>query len=182
MPDRTAVVLVVASGAAWESPALQHLNARPGVVVLKRCVDVDDLLASAAAGQADVAVLGLDSPGLDLAAVDHLRRHGVRPVAVVPSALSPEAARLRASRIAISSIVPETRLDSLPEAVTAPEELPPPTRPAVGDPVTAGAAATAATAPRPAPPEPESARDRPAAAPASPSVPGRVVTVWGPAG
>ncbi|WP_228943283.1 AAA family ATPase [Nocardioides sp. Leaf374] len=178
MPDRTAVVLVVASGAAWESPALQHLNARPGVVVLKRCVDVDDLLASAAAGQADVAVLGLDSPGLDLAAVDHLRRHGVRPVAVVPSALSPEAARLRASRIAISSIVPETRLDSLPEAVTAPEEPPPPTRPAGGgDPVPA-----APTAPRPAPPEPDSARDRPAAAPASPSAPGRVVTVWGPAG
>ncbi|MCM3514317.1 hypothetical protein [Nocardioides sp. P86] len=178
MPDRTAVVLVVASGAAWESPALQHLNARPGVVVLKRCVDVDDLLASAAAGQADVAVLGLDSPGLDLAAVDHLRRHGVRPVAVVPSVYSPEAARLRASRIAISSIVPETRLDSLPEAVTAPEEPPPPTRPAGGgDPVPA-----APTAPRPAPSEPESARDRPAAAPASPSVPGRVVTVWGPAG
>ena len=38
---------------------------RSDVVVLKRCVDVDDLLATAASGQADVAVLGLDAPGLD---------------------------------------------------------------------------------------------------------------------
>ena len=52
------------------------------MVVLKRCVDVDDLLAAVTAGQADVAVLSLDAPGLDPATVAHLRRHAVRPVAV----------------------------------------------------------------------------------------------------
>ena len=78
-------VLVVASGAAWESAALGLLSARPDIVVLKRCVDVDDLLASAAMGQADAAVVALDAPGLDPDAVERLRRHQVRPVAVLPA-------------------------------------------------------------------------------------------------
>ena len=60
-----------------------------GIVVLKRCVDVDDLLAAASAGQADVAVLGLDAPGLDPTAVELLRRHEVRAVAVVPDGAAP---------------------------------------------------------------------------------------------
>ena len=79
---RMVVVLLVAAGAAWESAALATLSGRRDVVVLKRCVDVDDLLATATSGQADVAVVGLDAPGFDLAAVDHLGEHGVRPVAV----------------------------------------------------------------------------------------------------
>ena len=57
------VVLIVAAGAPWESGALAALGARSDVVVLKRCVDVDDLLATAAAGQADVAVVGARRPG-----------------------------------------------------------------------------------------------------------------------
>ena len=59
------VVLIVASGAAWEPEALRLLGDHPRIVVLKRCVDVDDLMAAATAGQADVAVVGLDAPGLD---------------------------------------------------------------------------------------------------------------------
>ncbi|CAI9409390.1 hypothetical protein [Nocardioides sp. T2.26MG-1] len=87
MADR-ALVLIVASGAAWEPDALRLLGDHPGIVVLKRCVDVDDLLAAATAGQADVAVLGLDAPGLDRGAVDLLRKHGVRPVAIAPGSAS----------------------------------------------------------------------------------------------
>ena len=116
------VVLVVASGAAWESTALTLLNDRPGIVVLKRCVDVDDLLAAASAGQADVAVLGVDAPGLDAAAVGHLRAHSVRPVAVVSGGPAFDAACLRASRIGIRSLVAEDELASLPDAVAAGEE------------------------------------------------------------
>ena len=117
------VVLMVASGAPWESTALTILNDHPGVVVLKRCVDIDDLLASASAGQADVAVLGLDAPGLDVAAVDHLRKHGVRPVAVV-AAGAMEAGRVRGSRIGIRALVADDELDALPEVVTAPDRAP----------------------------------------------------------
>jgi MinD-like ATPase involved in chromosome partitioning or flagellar assembly len=123
MPPPTIVVLVVASGAAWESPALGILGAHPGIVVLKRCVDVDDLLATASAGQADVAVLGLDAPGLDVAAVDHLRGHGVRPVAVVASDAM-EAGRVRASRVGIAELVADDALDTLPDAVTAADRAP----------------------------------------------------------
>ncbi len=123
MPPSTIVVLVVASGAAWESPALGILGAHPGIVVLKRCVDVDDLLATAAAGQADVAVLGLDAPGLDVAAVDHLRGHGVRPVAVVATEAM-EAGRVRASRIGIGELVADDALDALPDAVTTADRAP----------------------------------------------------------
>lgn len=45
------VVLVAGGGAAWEAGALEVLAARSGVVVLKRCVDVDDLLAAASSGR-----------------------------------------------------------------------------------------------------------------------------------
>jgi len=122
------VVLVVASGAAWESSALGILGAHPGIVVLKRCVDVDDLMAAASAGQADVAVLGLDAPGLDVSAVEHLRSHAVRPVAIVPSAAI-EAGRVRASRIGIAELVAEEELEALPDAVTAADRAPVPPPP-----------------------------------------------------
>jgi MinD-like ATPase involved in chromosome partitioning or flagellar assembly len=115
------VVLVVAAGAAWESTALGLLAERQGIVVLKRCVDLDDLLAAASAGQADVAVLGVDTHGLDQAAVDLLRKHSVRPVAVIPDGVGLDAARLRATRIGIRSTVAESGLTSLPEAVLADE-------------------------------------------------------------
>ena len=148
------VALMAAGGAPWESTALTALNGHPGVVVLKRCVDIDDLLASASAGQADVAVLGLDSPGLDVAAVDHLRKHGVRPVAVVASDLV-EPGRVRGSRIGIRALVPDDELEALPEVVTAPDPTP--------------------TAIRP-PAEP------PAVPVPAPGSTGRVIVVWGPAG
>lgn len=157
------VVLVVAAGAAWESTALGRLNDTPGVVVLKRCVDVDDLLAAASAGQSDVAVLALDAPGLDRAAIDHLHRHGVAAVAVTPATVPDEAARLRASRIGVGSVVSESDLDAL--------------APAVED------------AARPASEDEQSTADDlelggptgpPPAAP--PPTPGRVIVVWGPAG
>lgn len=161
MADR-ALVLVVASGAAWEPAALQRLGEHPGIVVLKRCVDVDDLLAAASAGQADVAVLGLESPGLDRAAVELLRRHGVRPVAIAPGGATLDGGRLRAARVGIPRVVPDDDLAALPAAVLEEEPVdtsvrvplpdrPPPTSPPDHDPRDAG-----------------------------PS--GRVLAVWGPAG
>lgn len=151
-----ALVIVVASGAAWEPAALERLGEHPGIVVLKRCVDVDDLLAAATAGQADVAVLGLDSPGLDRAAVDLLRKHGVRPVAIAAGGATLDAGRLRAARIGIARLVTEDDLGALPGAVLE-EESP----------------ETAVRVPHPAGPPPP---------PTGPWSAGRVVAVWGPAG
>jgi MinD-like ATPase involved in chromosome partitioning or flagellar assembly len=114
-------VLMMASGASWESEAFARLDRQPGVVVLKRCVDVDDLLATATSGQADVAVVGLESPGLDPSAVAHLRRYAVRTVAVVSRTDDPDVLA-RAERIDVSSLVASDDPEGLAEAVTTVEE------------------------------------------------------------
>jgi len=108
------VTLLVSTGAAWESRALASLNEHPGVVVLKRCVDVDDLLATASAGQAQVTVLGAELAGLDATMVDQLRQYGVRVVAVAPD---DDVARAHAHRIGIDAVVAVDRLDQLADAV-----------------------------------------------------------------
>lgn len=150
-------VLLLAAGEAWESPALADLEAHPGLVVLKRCVDVDDLLASVTSGQADVAVLSLDAPGLDPASVAHLRRHAVRPVAVTSARPDDLDAREHAQRLGISAVVGPGELASLPTVVTTVEDVADTRPPAVPEGV--------------AGPDPEDTAEG-----------GRVVVVWGPAG
>lgn len=150
-------VLLLAAGEAWESPALADLEAHPGVVVLKRCVDVDDLLASVTSGQADVAVLSLDAPGLDPASIAHLRRHAVRPVGVTAARADDLDVREHAQRLGISAVVGSGELASLPVVVTTVEDV----------------ADTRARDDAPAPvagPDP------------TPTDRGRVVAVWGPTG
>lgn len=147
------VVLMLAAGAAWESEALGLLGDRDDVVVLKRCVDVSELLASASAGQADVAVVALEGPGLDRDAIDHLRQAGVRPVAVIPGGPAREAAALRATRIGVRAMVTDEELAALPELVAAGQE-----------------------------PEDTVARGVGPDAAAAPDAEGRVIAVWGPAG
>ena len=115
------VVLVVAAGAAWESPVLELVAGRPGLVVLKRCVDVDDLLAVGSAGQADAALVALDAPGLDQAAVDLLHRHQVRVVAVAGGG-SPEAARARAARVGVDGLADERDLPRVLELLESDDE------------------------------------------------------------
>jgi len=116
-------VLLLAAGEPWESPALVDLEAHPDVVVLKRCVDVDDLLAAVTSGQCDVAVVSLDAPGLDAASVSHLRRHAVRPVAVTSARSDDLDVREHARRLAIAAVVGSGELSSLPDAVTAVDDV-----------------------------------------------------------
>ena len=116
-------VLLLAAGEAWESPALADLEAQPGVVVLKRCVDVDDLLATVTSGQADVAVVALDAPGLDPTSIAHLRRHAVRPVAVTSALAEDLDAREHARRLGITALVGRGELATLPRVVTTLEDV-----------------------------------------------------------
>jgi MinD-like ATPase involved in chromosome partitioning or flagellar assembly len=174
-------VLMVASGAAWESTALGLLTGRRGVVVLKRCVDVDDLLATATAGQADVAVLALDAHGLDAAAVEHLRRHRVRPVAVTADPTG-DPARSRAARIGVATLVGERDLEALPEAVLdadAPETGTPDQVAVTREDVVVPPEASVRVAGTGAGPS-AGAAIGPSGGPAGRA--GRVVAVWGPAG
>ncbi|MCR1786016.1 hypothetical protein KVF89_26010 [Nocardioides carbamazepini] len=108
------VVLLVSSGAAWESRALAALTEHPGTVLLRRCVDVADLLAAARTGQAEVAVVATDLPGLDQGAVDDLVRHGVRVVGV---AADPELTRPRAARIGIVTVLAADRASELADLI-----------------------------------------------------------------
>jgi len=76
-------VLLAAGGAPWEVEALQVVAAAPsGAVLLKRCVDLPDLLATATTGEARVAVVSAGIPGLDADSVAHLRRAGLGVVLV----------------------------------------------------------------------------------------------------
>jgi MinD-like ATPase involved in chromosome partitioning or flagellar assembly len=151
------VVIVVDVGAGWEAAALARLSADPGLVVLKRCVDVDDLLATASTGQAEVAVVGAELPGLDRAVVDALLDNGVRVVAVAQDV---DATRSRAARIGLDGLVPADRVDELPDAIKRPAA----TRAPVADELLPG---------EPAPVDTSDVPGMPA---------GRVIAVWGPTG
>ena len=104
-------VLLAAGGEAWEATALRAL-ADDGMVVLKRCVDLADLLASAATGQSGVAVVSGELTGLDADAVMQLLRHDVRCVAV-----GGDAGQL--DRIGVVSSLATTDLTALPDVARA---------------------------------------------------------------
>ncbi|QYJ02436.1 AAA family ATPase [Nocardioides panacisoli] len=148
------VTLLVSTGASWESHALRVLGSDARTVVLKRCVDVDDLLAAASTGQAHVAVLGTELPGLDGAVAEELERYGVGVVAV---AAEPEVARSGAARIGVTTVLGSDRIEELPEVL-------------VGG---------ADTAPVPSDPAPEPDGED---AEATGGSPGRVIAVHGPGG
>ncbi|RYB95097.1 chromosome partitioning protein [Nocardioides oleivorans] len=167
--DAVICVLVLAAGEAWESPALADLEAHPGVVVLKRCVDVDDLLASVTSGQADVAVVSLDAPGLDPASIAHLRRHAVRPVAVTSARSSDLDVDEHAQRLGITALVGAGELASLPEVVTTVKDVAD-TRARAASPVPALPGADRGTGH-----DADDESDEGATG-------GRLVVVWGPAG
>ena len=156
------VVLVVASGGSWETEALRVLGESSSAVVLKWCVDLPDLLASAASGQAQVAVLDAATTGLDAGAVEHLRRHGVHPVAVA-GADDLDGARVGLRRVGVHDVVDEAALDTLPDAVSA---------------VVARAETRGDARAHPLPPPPEQPPD--GQPPDGPR--GRVIAVWGPTG
>lgn len=199
MAGRPVVVLLAGGGAPWESPLLAAAQQRTDVVVLRRCVDVDDLLAATASGQADVAAVGLEAIGLDLPAADRLHRDGVAVVGVVPETGPVEHARDHAARIGLDAVALGDDIDALLAAIIAA----PAARAARGvDRAARREAGPEATRHRgePEPPGPPTASpgrriavpvsaseasaglDPEPAGPADPGRPGRVVAVWGPAG
>ena len=97
-------VLVASGGAAWESAVVETLStAGPGAVLLRRCLDVTELLAAATTGTARVAVVSHHLPGLDADAVAQLGRHGTRVLAI-SDGRDAEHARLR--RVGVDTVLP----------------------------------------------------------------------------
>jgi MinD-like ATPase involved in chromosome partitioning or flagellar assembly len=108
-------VLTAAAGAAWESHwigAFERLDL--SVAVSRRCVDVVELLAVAAAGQGRVALVSAALRHFDADAVARLIAAGVAPVGVVQRDDATATSRLRA--LGVAHIVPA---DAEPEVVAS---------------------------------------------------------------
>ena len=150
-------VLVAASGAAWEAAALERLRAaEPAVLLLKRCVDLSDLLVSASTGQARAALVSADLPGLDADSVAGLRKAGVGVVMVAGVEQLADGVGVRADRLGVGRLVADTDLGGVVDVLRSAGKDVAPSAPALDD----GADAA----------DPVGSRT------------GTVVAVWGPAG
>jgi MinD-like ATPase involved in chromosome partitioning or flagellar assembly len=108
-------VLSVADGAEWEARLVTAFDAggHP-VAIVRRCVDVVDLLAVAGSGQGRAALVAAGVRRLDADAVDRLAAAGVVAVGVIPRDGSGAEDTLRA--IGIDQVVPD---DADPGVVAA---------------------------------------------------------------
>lgn len=153
-------VLVASGGAAWESEAVEAIGAAgPGVVLLRRCLDVAELLAAATTGAARVAVVSPRLPGLDADAISQLAQHGTRVLVLGDGR---EAERVRLERMGAAAVLAgvEPIFGERLRAVAALAE---------------GGTQSPEAAPDEAPDNSEDPR-------AGGDEPGRVVAVWGPYG
>jgi Flp pilus assembly CpaE family ATPase len=159
-------VFTAVTGAAWESELVGALDREDhGVTVVRRCVDVADLLAAATTGTGQAALLSAELRRLDGSAVARLTTAGVAVVGLVEPGDTRAADRLRqlgVVRVLPADAAPEAIARALREAVSG---APVPPAHDVGDP-------RAALPVLGLPPE----------ASAQPAGVGRVVAVWGPTG
>ncbi len=93
----TIAVVSAADGAAWESALLAELGRHPEqpFTVVRRCVDIVELLAVAGSGQAVVALVDAQLRRLDADAVDRLTAGAVAVVGVTAPGADADAERLR---------------------------------------------------------------------------------------
>jgi MinD-like ATPase involved in chromosome partitioning or flagellar assembly len=115
-------VLLAAGASSWEPAALEALSAATHVVLVKRCLDLADLLATAATGTAQVAVVSAELPGLDADSVHRLARDGVRTVSVMAAMSSRRRSdedqlttRARLLRLGVARVVSEDAVATLGE-------------------------------------------------------------------
>jgi MinD-like ATPase involved in chromosome partitioning or flagellar assembly len=147
---------MLSGGAAWE-PALLPLLAEPGagLHLVRRCVDVSELLAVCAAGAVGVALVDADAGRVDRDTLDRLRRLAVPVLLVVaPGTASGPSTALG---LGAPQVVPRTEA---PESVLA-----------------RARALAGRTHPEPAPVVPAAS-----ASSTTPAQPGRLLVVWGPGG
>ena len=165
-------VLTAVSDAMWEADLVAAFERGDlGLAVVRRCVDLADLLAIAATGQARAALLSADLRRLDREALGRLAVAGVAVVGLVPP--GDEQAERRLRQLGVQHVLPS---DSTPEELSAAvlQAVSSSAPPSVGQ-------RTAHADPRAALPDLPSAPE-PVADPATGAGPGRVLAVWGPTG
>lgn len=114
-------VFTAVTGAAWESALVGALDrADHGVTVVRRCVDVSELLAAAATGTGQAALLSAELRRLDRDAIARLEAAGVAVVGLVEPGDDRAAERLRqlgVLHVLPADAEPETIAGALREAV-----------------------------------------------------------------
>ena len=75
--------VIAALNGAWESELVAAVEATAGYTVARRCADLPDLLAAAAAGYGQVGLVSADLRALDRPALHELASHGVEVAGVV---------------------------------------------------------------------------------------------------
>ena len=93
----------------WDSRIATLLEGSREVSIVRRCADLPDLVATAAAGLGSVALVSGDLRGLDLTAVAYLRSAGVHVVGI--AARGDEEPERRLRQLGISRKVLIARLD-----------------------------------------------------------------------
>ena len=161
-------ILTALGGAAWEAELISALDSAASVTVVRRCVDVVDLLSVATTGQARAALVSTELRRLDVDAIDRLLAAGVVPIGVVTRGDTDAEQRLLVLGVrhlvpadATADVIAGVVSAAVEEGVTA-SDL------SFANPVTATSAVV--------PPSGESAPVGP------PTRRGAVVAVWGPTG
>jgi MinD-like ATPase involved in chromosome partitioning or flagellar assembly len=156
-------VLTAVTNATWEADLVAALDGSAhGVTVVRRCVDIADLLAAAASGTAKAAVLSADLRKLDRDALSRLSTAGVAVVGLVEPGDEDADRRLR--QLGLEHVLPA---DAAPEQITE------------------AIVAAASESGRAGLADPRSALPRLGDPPADfPGIPGTgtIVAVWGPTG
>ncbi|AXT85707.1 chromosome partitioning protein [Aeromicrobium sp. A1-2] len=110
-------VVLAAGGARWEAATIREIEDSAGLRLVRRCVDVADLLAVAGTGLATAALVSADLVGLDADTVHRLERDGIRVAAIESD--QEECRALGINRIA--------RLGHLADLARDRRSVPPPT-------------------------------------------------------
>jgi Flp pilus assembly CpaE family ATPase len=169
-------VITAVADPRWEADISAGLSrGEGGITVVRRCVDLGDLLAASAAGLARAVILSADLRRLDHDAVDRLYGAQVAVIGVVGAEGDEAALRLRS--LGVRHLLPnDASSRQVSDAVIA----------AVAEVADSAALAGERTADAD-PPAPATAIRRPAgtgpaAVAGATSGTGRIVAVWGPAG
>ncbi|TDW15067.1 AAA family ATPase [Kribbella kalugense] len=162
-------VLLAVTGASWEAEVVRRAERAPGIRVVRRCVDVADVMAAAASGQARAVLLADVLARLSSDVVAALHARGIAVLALVDPAETgaPLGTEERLSRMGIERILP---------ADVSPADL----ARAVTDAIDAGPPiSTAQFAGGFVPLTPENPHHEP---PPYSQGAGRLIAVWGPTG